>query len=54
MIYISAEKKSEDDIRVPGGYVSLENFNRMKGQGRIRFISKIRKFKIERIFSKSN
>lgn len=48
---IRKERTSEDDIKIPGGYISIEVFNRMSSTGRIIFLSQIRKFKISRIFS---
>ena len=48
---VRKEKIREDDIIVPGGYISIEDFNRMGSTGRIRFLAQIRKAKISRIFS---
>ena len=51
---VRKEKIREDDIIVPGGYISIEDFNRMSSTaaaaGRIRFLAQIRKSKISRIF----
>ena len=48
---VRKEKIREDDIIVPGGYISIEDFNRISSTGRIRFLAQIRKVKISRIFS---
>jgi hypothetical protein len=50
MIRVLNKKENDDDIKVAGGYITLEDFNEMKTTNKSRFLSIIRKEKIKRIY----
>jgi methylmalonyl-CoA mutase cobalamin-binding subunit len=50
MIRVLNKKENDDDIKVAGGYITLEDFNKMKSTNKSRFLSILRKEKIKRIY----
>lgn len=54
MIRVLDKRENDDDIKVAGGYITLEDFNKMKTSNKSRFISIIRKEKIKRIYARRN
>ena len=50
MIRVLNKKENDGDIKVAGGYITLEDFNEMKTTNKSRFLSIIRKEKIKRIY----
>jgi hypothetical protein len=54
MIRVLDKRENDDDIKVAGGYITLEDFNKMKSTNKSRFISIIRKEKIKRIYARRN